>query len=187
MSILGVATSLLSGGLSGILGGAIGRVFDFLGEKQKLKVKELDYKHDVDLKKLDMEAADREWAARTQISKQEGEAKIEVADAQAFAESMFKEPTRYSTPTTGWANILLTVLDFIRGIVRPGITVALMVFTFAMYNEIKDIMSVAGVSLTGAQAFAIYEIIVNTVLYLTSTTIGWWFASRPAGKPPKAK
>jgi len=181
MSIGGAILSLVTGGASGILGGAVSKFFEFLSKKQEINLKKLEFEHDISLKKMDMEAANAEWAARTSISKQEGEARIEVADAQSFTASMFKEPERYSKPTTGWPNVIMTVLDFIRGIVRPGITVALMTFTWLMYLEVKMIMEMAEVALSADQAFQIYDLIVQTVLYLTSTTVAWWFASRSPG------
>jgi len=181
MSIGGAILSLVTGGASGILGGAVSKFFEFLTKKQEISLKKLEFEHDINLRNLDMQMAQSEWNARTAISKQEGEARIEVADAQSFAASMFKEPERYSKPTTGWPNVIMTVLDFIRGIIRPGITVALMVFTWFMYLEVTMIMEMAKVALSADQAFQIYDLIVQTVLYLTSTTIAWWFSVRTSG------
>jgi hypothetical protein len=94
------------------------------------------------------------------------------------------EPKQYSAkanigPLTGF---LLVLLDFLRGVVRPGLTVYLCAITTLIYVEARAIM--AGVSFATADAMRVHDLIVNTIMYLTTTCVLWWFGTRNSQKPP---
>ena len=104
--------------------------------------------------------------------------------AQAFAAS-FNEPVRYSegvqaTPTQAW---LLLLLDLVRGLVRPGLTVYLCFVTTVVYLQARGLLVAS--PLTPEQAVGMVNQIIATVLYLTTTCVLWWFGTRSKQASPK--
>jgi hypothetical protein len=114
----------------------------------------------------------------------EATAKETVAAETSFAASFGMEPKQYSAranigPVAGF---MLVLLDFVRGIVRPGLTIYLCAITTLIYVEARTIM--AGVSFATADAMRVHDLIVNTIMYLTTTCVLWWFGTRNSQKPP---
>ena len=182
--MLGILGSIFSGGITGLLGVAFQRFFDFLKVKQELEMKKMDHEHEANMRRIDGELMAQEWAARTQVATIEATAKETVAAETSFAASFGMEPKQYSAranigPVTGF---LLVLLDFLRGLVRPGLTVYLCAITTLIYVEARAIM--ASVSFTSADAINVHDHIISTILYLTTTCVLWWFGTRNSQKPP---
>lgn len=83
------------------------------------------------------------------------------------------------------AGAWLVALDVLRGVIRPGLTVYLCAITTLVYLEARGILAAAGASLNPTQALAVHDLIVSTILYLTTTTVLWWFGTRNSERPPK--
>lgn len=176
--------SIFSGGLTGLLGVAFQRFFDFLKIKQELEMKKLEFDHEINMRRIDGELMAQEWAARTQVATIEATAKENVAAEASFAASFSNEPKQYSAkvkvgPVAGF---FLVLLDFLRGIVRPGLTIYLCVITTMIYLEARAIM--AGVEFLTSDAMRVHEQIISTILYLTTTCVLWWFGTRNSQKAP---
>lgn len=166
-SILG---SIISGGATGLLGSFISRYFD-------TKNKKLDREHEIRKIEAEAKVMEQEWAARSRIAKIEGESAIEIEDSRAFNTSLSSEPKRYFDGDPGKLGFVFIFLDFIRGFIRPALTIYLCVLTTLIYIHVKDLSVIADAS-------KILEYIVNTVLYLTTTVVLWWFGSRQKSPPP---
>jgi len=182
--MLGIISSIFSGGLTGLLGVGFQRFFDFLKIKQEIEMKRLDHEHEANMRKIDGELMAQEWAARTQVATIEATAKENVAAEASFAASFNSEPKQYSArakigPFTGF---LLVLLDFLRGIVRPGLTIYLCAITTMIYIEARTIM--AGVAFATTDAMRVHDHIISTILYLTTTCVLWWFGTRNSQKAP---
>lgn len=183
-----VFTSILSGGATGLFGIIVQRWADLRNKKLDLQANREKMDHEVRLRQVDAEIMAQEWAARTQMADIEAAGREAVADAQAFASS-FNEPVRYSenvqpSKGQGW---MLVVLDFIRGIVRPGLTVYLCAVTTLVYIHARDILASEGIALSSDQAMDLMKLIVGTILYLTTTCVLWWFGTRNKQAPPQIK
>lgn len=175
MDILGIVTSLFGGGLTGLIGGVTEKIFAYKARKLALQENREKYAHEVDMKKADADIMAQEWAARTKVADIEAVAKIEKADAKAFSAS-FNEPVRYSQgDLTTKQNWLMVVLDTIRGLVRPGLTLYLCAITTVLYLRARSLVP-EGVSVD--QALGMVDTITNTILYLTTTCVLWWFGTR---------
>lgn len=185
--MLGFLGSIFSGGVTGLLGVAFQRFFDFLKIKQELEMKKAEFGHEANMKRIDGELMAQEWAARTQVAEVEAEGKRAKAAEESFSQSFALEPKQYSAKATisPVASFMLVTLDFIRGMVRPGLTVYLCVITTMMYLEAKVIIAGASTLISADQAITVYNIIVTTVLYLTTTCVLWWFGTRNSQKPPR--
>jgi len=188
-TFLSVLGSVFTGGLTGIFSAGIQRFFDFLHVKQELAMKKVDHEHEIAMRRVDGELMAQEWAQRTKVAEVEAAGKEAVADAGAFAASFAMEPKQYSArvktgPVTGF---MLVLLDFIRGIIRPGLTVYLCAITTMVYLEAKAVVVMLGKTLDPVAAMDTYTLIINTILYLTTTCVLHWFGTRNKQKAPGAK
>lgn len=171
MSILSIIGSVVSGGITGLAGTAISRFFDY-------KNKKADREHEVAMLRVEAEVMEQEWVARSAVAKIEGESAIEVEDSRAFRESLSNEPKRYFTGDSKRFGIIFILLDFIRGSIRPALTIYLCVLTTLIYLQI------ANLGIDSTQTQVILNHIINTILYLTTTVVLWWFGSRQKAPPP---
>jgi hypothetical protein len=186
-TIAGIFGSILSGGATGLLGVGIQRIADYKNKKLDIEIQKQKFEQERALRELDAKIMEQEWAARTKVAQVEAEGKREVADAEAFAASFKLEPVRYSEgvkpgPVGGF---MLIFLDFLRGIVRPGLTVYLCVLTTLIYLQARELLNKE--DLTSEQALGVESFIINTILYLTTTCVLWWFGTRNRGTPPELK
>lgn len=168
MALAELLSSVLSGGATGLLGAAVSRWADF-------RTKKLELEHEGKMKEIDLKIMAEEWSHRTQIASVESEAKVDQAELEAFSKS-FNEPERYTegvkvTKNQGW---ILVLLDGLRGAVRPGLTVYLCAITSYLYWDAHRAMETLGVM----DVTKLVNQIVNTVLYLTTVCVCWWFGTR---------
>lgn len=187
--MLGFLSSIFSGGVTGLLGVAFQRFFDFLKVKQEMQMKKQDQEHELALRRQDAELMAQEWAARTKVAEVEAAGREAAADAESFGKSFAMEPARYSegvtlTPISG---LMLVIADFLRGIVRPGLTIYLCVITTMVYLDSQAILKAYKLTLPVDQAVDLAKLIVSTILYLTTTCVLWWFGTRNKQKPPGVK
>lgn len=183
MDFLGLITSAFGGGLTGLIGGAVQKVFEFKTKKLEIEANKEKYAHEVNMKKADAEIMAQEWAARTKVADIEATSRIEVADSAAFAESLKTEDKNYLdyldklNTTQDW---FFVILEFVRGAIRPFLTVYLCGITTLIYLKATKLMN-ADIILPG-MAYDLLTNIINTVLYVTTTCVLWWFGTRNSEK-----
>jgi hypothetical protein len=173
MDILSGIASVLGGGLTGLIGSVTQRVFEYKTKKLEIEANKEKYLHEIEMRKADAAIMQQEWAAKTQVAQIEATAQVDTEDAKAFNTALTSEPKKYYegtnyTPHQAW---LMIVLDFIRGAIRPCLTLYLCAITTIMYYKaINQAPIQAG------------ETIVNTILYLTTSAVLFWFGSRNSKK-----
>lgn len=178
-------SSILAGGATGIFGVVVQRWADFKNKQLDIEINKSKFAHEIEMRRVDAEILAQEWAGRLSVAETEAAGRSDVAESQAFAQS-FNEPAMYSanvkaSKNQGW---VLVALDFIRGVVRPGLTVYLCILTTLIYMQAYSLI---GGELPPADALPLVKMIVGTVLYLTTTCVLWWFGTRNKGGPPKFK
>ena len=176
--ITGILTSILGGGITGIAGTAIQRFADH-------KAKKLDGELEIKKREIDLQIMKEEWNQRVKVAEVEGAARVEEADAQAFAAS-FQEPTPYSAGTkkTHAQVWVLLLLDLLRGSIRPLLTIYVCLLVTAIYLQAASLLNHE--TLSPLAALGLVEQIIQTVLYLCTSVVCWWFGTRaPSGKGPK--
>lgn len=181
--ISGLLSSIIGGGATGILGIAVQRIADYKNRQLDIEITKANHIHEANMREVDAKIMAQEWAARTKVAEVEGAVKVDVADSQVFAAS-FNEPTQYSSilkpnEKQGW---LLVILDFIRGLVRPVLTVYLCVLTTLVYLQARSLL---GTQMESVQAFEVLQKVVDTIMYLTTTCVLWWYGTRNKGPTPK--
>lgn len=166
-------TSIFSGGVTGLLGAVITKYSEYKTKQLDIERTKLQHLHEAAMKELDAAIMEKEFASRVRVAEIEGESAIEISADDAFAKSYDVEPQRYSSPKSTIAqNWALVVLDFIRGFVRPGLTIYLCVVVTLMYMQARH----------SAMTTEIAMKIVETVLYLSTTCVLWWFGIRSRSK-----
>lgn len=188
MSLADIGNALggvLSGGLTGIIGVGVQRIFEYKSKQLDIQLQNQKFAHEVDMKKADAEIMAQEWAARTKIAATETAGASDVADSHAFAAALTSEPKIYAdpskiTPAQEW---LMVALDTIRGLIRPVLTIYLCAITTIVYLQARELMGNQPLGID--QASAILKMIIDTILYLTVTCVLFWFGSRNKASPPK--
>lgn len=187
MHILGAgASAIFAGGATGLLGGFLQKGMDLLKGWQDMKLLQARQAHELAMRDKDAQLMDREWAGRLKVAQTEGDTAKDVAASKAFEASMFREPERYSdsgklTVAQQW---IMVILDFCRGIVRPGLTVYFCMLTTYVWWQVRQLLSVE--DLAPDAVLELWKLVVSTVLYLTTTIVLWWFATRNQQQQPQA-
>ena len=179
--------AIFSGGATGILGVVAQRLFDHWKLKQENDRLRLEHPFEIEKRRVDAEIMQQEWAQRTKLAQVEGETAREVADAQAFSASFALEPKRYAegVKVGKWGGLMLVLVDVLRGIVRPGLTVYLAWIATQLYLDSARLQAQLDAGAQGAQLMQLHQQIVLTLLYLFTTCVLWWFGTRNKAPQPK--
>ena len=156
-------TDLMFGGLTGLIGGIAQKVADYKTKKLEIELQDKKAAAEIAMRKVDAEILQQEWTARTKVS--------EMETASADFQASHNEPKLYSenvkpTQKQGW---LLVLIDFLRGFVRPFLTLYMCVVVTILYLRTDG-------GTVNAQS------IVDTILYLATMSCSWWFGSRTTSK-----
>lgn len=167
-----VAGAILTGGATGILGAGLQFVGNYFKDKQ-------DKKHQLEMKRLEMDSMKLEADLALSRAQQEAEATMALAEQHAFEKSFDNDRATYTPanvdPRATW---FLVCIDFIRGLVRPLITLWF-VYLLAKLNEQLTAVT-GGVSTLPASVIEdLAKNVILTTLYIATTVILWWFGSRP--------
>jgi hypothetical protein len=163
---------------TGGFGTVVGLLGSYLTKREERKQYELDAKHklqmaEIRFKEVELENSHEIAIASKNIERAEveGSIKIDGIEAKAFVESVKNSHTP----------IGVKLVDSIRGLMRPIITVYLLIVATILTFKIDDL--VGGLTSLGPEKlFALYEDVIMQVVFLTATAVTWWFGSRPSRK-----
>jgi hypothetical protein len=177
-----IISSLLSGGLTGLLGSIVSNVTDLWKDHA-------DKKQELALKRLDIEMMDKEWSYKARAVDRETEARMVESADELRAASYKADAAAYAVGfsiTNKWHKGALVLVDVIRGLVRPCLTMYMIWLVWETREEANALVRAAGVDvLPVSEALSIYQSIVAMILYLAATVVAWWFGTRP--KASKAR
>lgn len=181
MALLDSLLSVASGGITGLIGTAVQGFYQYKSKQLDIQLEQSKFSHELEQRKLDAEIMEKEYAARTQIAEVNANAEVDKADAAALAAS-YNEPARYSEPTllTHTQNWVMVALDGLRAIIRPGLTIYLCAITTMIYVQTRGLING-----DPGDSFALLTKLIDTILYLTTTCVLWWFGSRNKTKGVK--
>lgn len=178
-------SSLLSGGLTGVIGSIVTNVSDYFEKRAKRK-------HQLEMRKLDLEEMDREYSFQKSMAAQEQEFKLDERSYDLQEKSYEHDAAAYSKGMQiekWWLKAMMVFVDLVRGLVRPALTLFLIWLVWDTRAEVKAIMDAAGIQGNGIspeKAVATYGLIVDMILYMASMTVCWWFGTRPKKDRDKA-
>ncbi len=189
-TILGILGSAAGGGFIGLIGTAI-KGF------QEYKDRQAQRQHELDMRRIDQEdmrieadlaiqQTEAEFAGKANLANIEGAIARDVAASELQATSYENDKATYSTGATGTltgsiSNLirgLLVLVDVVRGMMRPGITIYLIVIESLICYQLYQLLLKFEV-LPADEALKLFIVVVNSVVFLTSTAVTWWFGSRP--------
>lgn len=170
--MLGWLTSILSGGGTGLIGSVITNFADYFEQKRKNS-------HEIELRKLDIQEMDKEYEARKEIKAQTSSAETTQTSYEHDARS-YTSGMKVKSP---WLKGALVFVDMVRGLVRPALTVFLIMLVWMTFLKVQAVLDSADVDhLSVEKAGAIYASVVDMILYLASTAATWWFGTSPRSK-----
>lgn len=197
--MLGTILSALTSGALGTIFGGIGNLINQWFQKKQIEMK---YKHEVDMARVQIDILNARTDAAIKITKAEVEGKIDLEEAKAYSHSQvvgnqkhfsdawmekFLEQTgvmRYvSVPAAFILMCLFALIDFLKGIMRPGLTLYFTVLSSIITFKSYQILQAGGFyALNEEQAVLYFTIAVDTCIMLTTTCVTWWFGDRRMAK-----
>jgi hypothetical protein len=188
MGIIELLTSVLGGGMTGLLGGVANRYFDWLAEKEKVKLQEMTFKHEYAI-------AEKEAEKAVILAKEQREQKETEASYAALTESYKTDKATFFSEswmavmgarTKAIVGFMFAMVDLVRGLTRPGLTLYLCIVSTWMTYKIYVIFDALTPKITAdtaslGQLVGTANTIIIAILYLTTTAVSWWFASRGTG------
>lgn len=163
--MLDLLMGVLSGGVTGLVGTVISGGMKFFENKQK-------HGHELAIMEMEMRQMDKEAELAVKVAETEMEGKDRTA-AWAALEASYKESTsRMSTGDSPW----LILVDVVRGLMRPVITLGTLLLMAVIYFTIAQDMA------PGPDGIPVQVTIVTTVLYIATTSVLWWFGTRNLSK-----
>lgn len=167
--------SLLAGGLTGVIGSLLSNIFDFLKLRQNVKL-------EIEKKKLDLQAMDKEYRYALEMSSRQIEGAVDMAALDTMGKSYEHDQASYSKglSVTGWGVHAMTFVDVIRGLVRPIMTGVLLAVLYDTRMEVEAVIDAVGMEkLDVYQALILYSRIVDAIIYMAVSAGLWWFGTRP--------
>ena len=150
--------AVVSGGATGIFGTIVSAGTEYFQARQR-------HAHEIELRRVEMEMMRAEAASAERVAAIERESEQMRAEHAALEASYRAATTRMSTGDSRW----LVAVDVIRGLTRPVLTLLLVAMAGVIYFTLSPQSGLEGQ-------------IIDTVLYLATTTVLWWFGARHVGR-----
>ncbi len=188
---------ILTGGVSGLIGSVVTSYANY--KTQKLANEHKTAMAKIDLQKLDKEREFMlaEAEANMRITEVQTEAQMDIADSQAYSESIKQaqkeaisdklhekllEGNAWSRAVGIFIAFIFGLVDFLKRIVRPGLTIYLVGLTTWITVIAVVVMEKQGSAISAAKAVDIFDDVTTIVIYLTVTCVTWWFGDRRMAK-----
>ncbi len=177
-----ILASLLTGGATGLLGSLLSGIFGYFEEKRCAA-------HEIEMRKLDLEEMDKEWQYRERAADREQRSKLDTSADSLMSASYAADSATYTggRELPVWGVAALLFVDLIRGLVRPSLTILLMYMVYSTRLEVRETLAAVGTGgLSAAEAIGIYQEVISTIMYCSTTALLWWFGSRQIRTAKKA-
>lgn len=196
-ALVGILSTVASGGATGLLGVLMKLFFDYKGKQQDLELVRVNNEHARLLAQMDVDKANRAAAATEKVAEEQAAAQVRSAEmdaqarddeaaAKAYVASVEADRATYLDPKmqarSRFARIMMTIVDATRGLIRPVLTLYLVILATFMFSWATDIANRSGTGITPAAAGDLVKTIISTLLYLTTTCVVWWFGVRPTAQ-----
>ena len=161
-----ILETLLSGGLMGAIGSLVTNITEIFKQKQ------MD-KHEMEMRRLDLEAMDKEYEMMRENSADE------LMESSYEHDSSVLQSIVKKVKPNPIASLLIIIIEAIRALVRPVLTIYLIYEVHVVRSDVDAVLQRAGVDgLDVTQALALYGEVSQMVLFLASMAVAWWFGTR---------
>lgn len=190
MTIFG---GIFSGGATGLLGVLLQRFFDLKNKQQDVEIIKLNLANNLELARMESDRLKIKVEADLAEAEIEGRTQEHISDNDLVEASYETDKASYIDKAAMKANswpakfvlVLMGIVDFLRGFLRPGMTIYLCVVTTYMFFWAQDLMLQNNTLLTAASMHEIVLQIIGTILYVFTTAAVWYFGARSTHQPPK--
>jgi hypothetical protein len=177
--------NVASGGILGAVGGIAQGALQMWQAKQaadhEREMRVIDHAHEASRWSHDLEIAKFESEAKTKLAEIDSETKKSLADTQALADSFTADKRTFATDeVVGKFPTLFALVDFVRGIIRPWITLYLdFVLTILCGWVTYEVIHYFPQVLTQGNTMAdVFKSLVEAIIFMSTTSTMWWFAAR---------
>jgi hypothetical protein len=187
--------------LETILGGLTGLLGNVFTAWTNYKSQQLKNNHDLAMYDFKIKEISAKTDAAVKINAAKISGEVELADSNAYIESQ-KQGNKDSFSDswieklfsiTGWLSYitipvacllatLLGIVDVLKGLMRPGITLYLTAVTSWITYQAYEVLKQSDMVITATQALDLYSNVTSIVIYLTVTCVTWWFGDRRMAK-----
>lgn len=158
------------------LGAIVGLLGSWLTKREERRNLELKLTHDIKMADIRKQEAAFEFEhelamADKQVERAQAEGEIarDVAEMDAFREGLKEQQLIYKIK---W-------VDAIRGLMRPVITIYLLLLATLVATKIGSITGGLG-ALDKTVMETLYSDTIAQIFFLVTTAVTWWFGSRPS-------
>jgi hypothetical protein len=195
--ITSIVGGILSGGATGLIGIALQRFFDFKAKQLELQVVKLNHENALALAGMetdrariraeaDRDIADRGAQARELEAQEDARARENEAASRSLLASYQHDRAAYLDPEAQKRKgkvgavlvVLMALVDFARGILRPGLTVHLTVIVTLMFSQMLILLKLQGHEWSTGELVPLVKMIISSILYCWTTCVVWWFGTR---------
>lgn len=173
--ITDIFTNAVSGGLTGLLGTVFSGLIMWKENADKRK-------HELEMRRVDIEERKTEAEITLKQTNAETEAARFVGELNAFQASQRADKATYSIkdPSNPW----LIAVDVVRGLIRPVLTIGLVIITTIITFDAIEAMGGYDQFLEVQGAQIVIDLVLALV-YMTTTAVLWWFGTRALDKSIK--
>lgn len=190
-----IGLDLIFGGITGLVGNVITSVTNY-------KTMKLKNEHDEKMIELNTSAMIEKSKMQIIVTKNKIAGEVELAELGAYTKS--QEVGNQKTFSEKWIENLLStegrtkviaipfgilfctlfsIVDFLRGFMRPALTIYLTVLTTIITYMSWEILQKNGVeTIQLKDAISLFDRVISIVIYLTVSCVTWWFADRQTAK-----
>ena len=175
------------GTLTGLLGTGITTIAGYFTQKLKNK-------HDISMGELDLKTIKAEADASIKITKAKVEGEVELAEVDAMktsysmlSENLFDKSYMKYIMSKGWLAwvavpivLMFALVDFMKHLARPLLTYYLVGATTWITYILW--VTISGQPFTPIEAMKLFNLVVMTIIFLTTSCVSWWFGDRRIAK-----
>lgn len=202
--ISSVIGGVFSGGATGLIGILLQRFFEF--KKQQLDIQIVKLNHENAIALADRETdrtrlradADRDIAdgradADKYVAEEDARARENEAASRSLLASYEHDRASYvekgamlgKGKSAAFLRLAMGLVDFARGMLRPGLTIHLTVIVTLMFTTMVKMVETGGHQFTYDEVKPILTLIVQTITYCWTTCVIWWFGTRQSQQAPR--
>jgi len=189
-----IITTIFGGGITGLFGTLVTSILNFMNQREKSK-------HEIEMSKIQIEMLKAQTDAQIKIVQAQVQGAVELQDSVAFTKSQqYGNEKIFSSSwieklleIKGWTSwiahpvaylivILFGFVDFLKTLMRPGITLYLMAASTWITYQSWLILQSLDKPIDMEEALGIYKSVIVIVIYLTVSCVTWWFGDRRIAK-----
>jgi len=189
---------MLSGLLgSGVFGAITGLAGSAITAYTSYKMQKMKNEHELKRIEAETQSMIQEQKAKIKVVEAQTEGEVRKAETEALAKSyeglskdLFQESYMKYLTESRWARVwapalvglLFALVDVLRRAARPVLTYYLVGASTWLTILVWEAVHNTGGALDAAKATALLDQLVMTILYLTVSSVTWWFCDRRMAK-----